>query len=50
MTCPTCQTNNSETAKFCIECGQALPRVCATCGTINPPGAKFCNQCGSPLV
>ncbi|HEV2404982.1 MAG TPA: adenylate/guanylate cyclase domain-containing protein, partial [Ktedonobacterales bacterium] len=50
MICPTCQTKNSENAKFCNECGQALPRVCANCGAINPPGAKFCNQCGAPLL
>jgi class 3 adenylate cyclase len=49
MICPNCQTSNPANAKFCIECGQPLPRVCAVCGASNPPGARFCNQCGTPL-
>ena len=50
MTCPNCQTTNPDNAKFCIECGQALPRLCAICGATNPVGAKFCHQCGAPLL
>lgn len=50
MTCPHCQTVNPEHARFCINCGQPLPRICPTCGAINPPGARFCNQCGTPLM
>ncbi len=48
MICPNCQTPNPANAKFCIECGQPLPRICAVCGASNPPGARFCNQCGAP--
>jgi len=50
MICPQCQTVNPENARFCINCGQPLPRVCPNCGTVNPPGARFCNQCGTPLT
>ncbi|HEX8983160.1 MAG TPA: adenylate/guanylate cyclase domain-containing protein [Ktedonobacterales bacterium] len=49
MTCPHCGSTNAENARFCVSCGQALPRVCPRCGAINPPGARFCNQCGLPL-
>ena len=49
MICPNCHTENPSNAKFCIECGQPLPRVCAQCGAINPANAKFCYQCGRSL-
>ena len=49
MICPNCSTVNPENARFCISCGQPLPRICAVCGAVNPPDARFCNQCGSPL-
>jgi class 3 adenylate cyclase len=49
MICPNCSTANPENARYCISCGQPLPRICAVCGALNPPNARFCNQCGSPL-
>lgn len=49
MVCPHCGTDNAENARFCVSCGQPLPRVCPNCGAINPPGARFCNQCGFAL-
>lgn len=49
MICPNCSTVNPENARFCISCGQPLPRICSVCGAVNPPNARFCNQCGSPL-
>jgi len=49
MTCPHCGAANAENARFCVSCGQALPRICPNCGAINPPGARFCNQCGFAL-
>lgn len=49
MICPNCSTVNPENARFCISCGQPLPRICPVCGAVNPPNARFCNQCGSPL-
>lgn len=49
MSCPNCQTDNLDNARFCIACGKPLPRVCPNCGALNPPEARFCNQCGTPL-
>jgi class 3 adenylate cyclase len=49
MICPNCGTENTATARYCIQCGQSLPRLCSACGTENPPIARFCNQCGTPL-
>lgn len=49
MICPNCSTVNADNARFCISCGQSLPRKCPVCGAINPPNARFCNQCGSLL-
>ncbi len=49
MICPNCSTVNPENARYCISCGQPLPRICSVCGAVNPPNARFCNQCGSPL-
>jgi class 3 adenylate cyclase/tetratricopeptide (TPR) repeat protein/ribosomal protein L40E len=49
MICPNCSTVNPENARYCISCGQPMPRICSVCGAVNPPDARFCNQCGSPL-
>src|SRR5919197_2726441 len=49
MSCPVCNTENPEGARFCNGCGAALSRVCASCGASNAPGARFCSQCGSAL-
>jgi class 3 adenylate cyclase/tetratricopeptide (TPR) repeat protein len=49
MKCPTCQTDNKEGAKFCIECGHKLELKCPQCGHPLPPVAKFCEMCGHPL-
>jgi eukaryotic-like serine/threonine-protein kinase len=50
--CQRCRTENLETAKFCQECGQALPSeiACPRCRHNNPLQSKFCIQCGQPLV
>ncbi len=50
MICPHCGATNDENARFCVSCGESLPRACPNCGAINPPGARFCNQCGFALV
>lgn len=49
MKCPTCQTENSPPAKFCIECATPLAQSCAGCGTQLPPAARFCPQCAHPV-
>ncbi|MEO7002630.1 MAG: adenylate/guanylate cyclase domain-containing protein [Ktedonobacterales bacterium] len=50
MVCLNCGAENPQQAKFCINCGQPLPRPCPNCGALNPPNARFCNQCGAPLT
>ena len=49
MKCPRCLFENSENAKTCNRCGDALGIVCSACGKGNPPGSKFCNACGATL-
>jgi class 3 adenylate cyclase/tetratricopeptide (TPR) repeat protein len=46
--CPTCQTDNPETSKFCRECGTHLALTCAGCGSELAAGTKFCPECGRP--
>ena len=46
MKCPQCRHNAPAGAKFCPECGTALPGACASCAHELPPGAKFCPECG----
>jgi class 3 adenylate cyclase/tetratricopeptide (TPR) repeat protein len=49
MQCPRCQAENSERARFCVECGQRLEKSCPACGNLLSLGAKFCDQCGERL-
>ncbi len=57
--CPSCNTQNEDSAQFCINCGTPLvvapPQpegtvACPSCGAANPPGAQFCVGCGTPLA
>jgi class 3 adenylate cyclase len=50
MKCPKCQTENSETRKFCSECGIKLLLICPQCGFENLPKDKFCGECGHDLT
>ena len=50
MTCPSCGTENPDRARFCMDCGAALPMPCPACGTENPAAAKFCIECGTALA
>jgi Double zinc ribbon len=50
MQCSHCQHANSETAKFCEECGSKLTHACPGCGQEVSPRAKFCPECGSGLT
>lgn len=50
VTCPRCETANPLTARFCMNCGAALPRRCTNCSTELPPGARFCMHCGQPVI
>jgi len=47
--CNNCQKNNTEEAKFCVECGTKLELLCQSCGSENPPTHKFCYECGHKL-
>jgi hypothetical protein len=57
-TCPSCNTQNEDSAQFCVNCGTPLAvaappaentLACPSCATANPPGAQFCISCGTPL-
>ena len=50
MKCPKCQFENSESAKFCLECGAKLEVRCPNCSKGLPPTAKFCEECGHELA
>ena len=51
MGCPSCGHDNDDGAKFCSECGTALPTTtaCASCGAELADGAKFCSECGTAV-
>ncbi|HLA97328.1 MAG TPA: adenylate/guanylate cyclase domain-containing protein [Anaerolineales bacterium] len=50
MICPKCQTVNPASARFCLNCGNALAITCANCGTSLPADARFCFNCGHPVT
>ena len=47
--CLECKHESREEARFCEECGAALPICCEACGRVNRPLAKFCDECGAAL-
>lgn len=48
MNCPKCGKPLQEGAKFCMGCGQRIPR-CPSCGNLLHKRAKFCMGCGTPI-
>jgi len=50
MQCPSCRFENTDTAKFCSECGARMPARCPACQTVVLPTAKFCSECGHALT
>jgi len=50
VNCPSCGHGNPEQAKFCLECGSALPLRCSQCATELPAEAKFCLECGTAVA
>jgi class 3 adenylate cyclase len=50
MRCPSCNSENPETTKFCGSCERPLTKRCGKCGAENPPQFKFCGECGSALI
>lgn len=58
-TCPKCNKELKDTAKFCGGCGYKFPAAddapkagptCPECGNVLKPGAKFCGKCGTKLA
>lgn len=55
VTCPNCNREVPEKAKFCFECGAKIEQIgenevmCPACGKKTPKG-KFCMECGAALV
>jgi hypothetical protein len=49
MNCSQCQSAIPEGAKFCMNCGTALPFGCPNCQAEVPTGAKLCGNCGHAL-
>lgn len=54
MICNKCGMNNTDNAKFCVNCGSELEkrietsvRFCEMCGKKLSPGVKFCENCGA---
>jgi hypothetical protein len=50
MKCVRCQSENRIGAKFCEQCGIAIPRACSNCGGELSATAKFCADCGQPVA
>lgn len=55
ITCPNCNSEVAETAKFCSECGTKIEilnegeMLCPVCGKKTAKG-KFCMECGAALI
>ena len=51
VACPNCGTLNQVGAKFCNNCGTAIPQgiTCGNCGAQLPAGSKFCHVCGAKI-
>src|SRR5262245_27760899 len=49
MTCPRCQADNRDGARFCRECGGSFAAVCPSCGAKVEARGKFCDSCGAAL-
>ncbi|HEY2485447.1 MAG TPA: adenylate/guanylate cyclase domain-containing protein, partial [Candidatus Binataceae bacterium] len=47
MRCSKCNTDNTEGAKFCVECGTPFSPRCLKCGAESVAQAKFCGECGA---
>ena len=50
MLCPSCGSENRETAKFCAQCGSSLALACPSCGAAYLSGDLFCVECGTSLA
>jgi len=50
VTCPSCQAQVRDGAKFCDSCGSKMQAQCASCQAELRPGAKFCDSCGTAVA
>lgn len=48
MKCPFCQQEIEENDKFCMKCGNRIPR-CPTCGRVMNANDRFCEYDGTPI-
>jgi predicted amidophosphoribosyltransferase len=54
LACPACGAAYQEGDRFCVRCGESLPkaapvsgnRVCPSCGAAVAAGDRFCAKCG----
>ena len=44
--CKSCDALNQNSAKFCLNCGQAFSKNCLACNKENIQSASFCIHCG----
>lgn len=49
VVCPSCKTQNPNTAKFCKKCGTPLKNICPHCGANIEQNSKFCTVCGKQI-
>jgi len=47
MKCPECETENSDEAKFFIECASPMKFHCMNRGAVTPATGKYCMECVS---
>ncbi len=49
--CPACRAPLATGAKFCSQCGNAVPakRFCEGCSAALADGARFCGSCGKSV-
>ena len=47
MTCPRCQHDNRDDARFCPDCGARLTLPARSVAQ-NCAGERFCGSCGTP--
>jgi membrane protease subunit (stomatin/prohibitin family) len=50
VTCPSCQNQVRDGAKFCDSCGNKMQATCANCQAELRAGARFCDSCGTPIA
>ena len=48
--CPSCAHECPAGARFCGQCGAALPASCGRCGAPLAAGQRFCQACGAPVA